>query len=46
MNRSDEIPIPKNQFLDKKKIYQEFQKSKKKFLYKDNYYIDRKRFFE
>ena len=35
MNRSDETPIPKINFL-MRETHQEFQKSKKKVLHKDN----------
>ena len=49
MNRSDENPIPKGQLLDEREIerdretHQEFQKSKKKVLHKDNWREERKR---
>ena len=46
MNRSDETPIPKDQLLDERETHQEFQKSKKKVLHKDNWRTDRKRFSE
>jgi len=46
MNRSDETPIPKGQLLDERETHQEFQKSKKKVLHKDNWRTDRKRFSE
>ena len=46
MNRSDETPIPKVQLLDERETHQEFQKSKKKVLHKDNWRTDRKRFSE
>ena len=49
MNRSDENAIPKAQLLDEREIerdretHQEFQKSKKKVLHKDNWGEERKR---
>ena len=46
MNRSEETPIPKDQLLDERETHQEFQKSKKKVLHKDNWRTDRKRFSE
>ena len=46
MNRSDETPIPKVQLLDERETHQEFQKSKKKVLHKDNWRTDSKRFSE
>ena len=44
MNRSDETPIPKDQLLDERETHQEFQKSKKRVLHKDNWREERKRF--
>ena len=46
MDRSDETPIPKDQLLDERETHQEFQKSKKKVLHKENWRTDRKRFSE
>ena len=44
MNRSDETPIPKAQLLDERETHQDFQKSKKRVLHKDNCREERKRF--
>ena len=45
MQRSETTPIPKDQLLDEREAHIEYQKSKKKVLYKDNYWrTEKKRF--
>ena len=44
MQRSETTPIPKDQLLDERETHIEYQKSKKKVLYKDNWRTEKKRF--
>ena len=46
MQRSETIPIPKDQLLDVRETNIECQKSKKKVLYKDNWRTEKKRSFD
>ena len=42
--RSETTPFPKDQLLDERETHIEYQKSKKKVLYKDNWRTEKKRF--
>ena len=44
MQRSETTPIPKDQLLDERETHIEYQKRKKKVLYKDNWRTEKKRF--
>ena len=44
MQRSETTPIPKDQLLDERETYIEYQKSRKTVLHKDNWRTEKKRF--
>ena len=46
MEKVQNTPIPKDQLLDERETYVEYQKSKKKVLHKDNWRAEKKRFSE
>ena len=44
MKRSETTPVPKDQLLDERETHIDYQKSKKKVLYKEDWRVEKKRF--